>query len=121
MRNNLLTISFISVSTLVTILPADKLRAETHELEISLQNCYYAKTFAKTVMEKRKASRPLSYYEQINFTSPVAMEIVLDAYDEGQEEPNFSDHWFKKCIEISCSGFWANLKIALDLISDQKN
>ena len=121
MRNKLLTISFISVSTLVTILPANKLRAETHELEISLQNCYYAKTFAKTVMEKRKASRPLSYYEQINFTSPVAMEIVLDAYDEGQEEPNFSDHWFKKCIEISCSGFWANLKIALDLISDQKN
>ena len=121
MRNNLLTISFISISTLVTILPASKLRAETHELEISLQNCYYAKTFAKTVMEKRKASRPLSYYEQINFTSPVAMEIVLDAYDEGQEEPNFSDHWFKKCIEISCSGFWANLKIALDLISDQKN
>ena len=121
MRNNLLTISFISVSTLVTILPANKLRAESHELEISLQNCYYAKTFAKTVMEKRKASRPLSYYEQINFTSPVAMEIVLDAYDVGQEEPNFSDHWFKKCIEISCSGFWANLQIALDLISDQKN
>ena len=121
MRNNLLTISIISVSTLLTILPANKLRAESHELEISLQNCYYAKTFAKTVMEKRKASRPLSYYEQINFTSPAAMEIVLDAYDVGQEEPNFSDHWFKKCKEISCSGFWANLKIALDLISDQKN
>ena len=121
MRNNLLTISFISVSTLVTILPANKLRAETHELEISLQNCYYAKTFAKTVMEKRKASRPLSYYEQINFTSPVAMEIVLGAYETDKEEPNFSDEWFKKCLEISCSGFWANLKIALDLISDQKN
>ena len=49
------------------------------------------------------------------------MEIVLDAYDVGQEEPNFSDYWFKKCIEISCSGYWANLKIALDLISNQKN
>ena len=121
MRNYLLTILFISLSSLVTILPANKLRSESHQLEISLQNCYYAKTFAKTVMEKRKTSRPLSYYEQINFTSPVAMEIVLDAYDVGQEEPNFSDHWFKKCIEISCSGFWANLKIALDLISDQKN
>ena len=121
MRNKLLTISFISVSTLLTILPANKLRAESHELEISLQNCYYAKIFAKTVMEKRKASRPLSYYEQINLTSPAAMEIVLDAYDVGQEEPNFSDHWFKKCIEISCSGFWADLKIALDLVSDQKN
>ena len=121
MRNNLLTISFISVSTLVTILPANKLSAESHELEISLQNCYFAKTFAKTVMEKRKESRPMSYYEQINFTSPVAIEIVLDAYDVGQKEPNFSDEWFKKCLEFSCSGFWADLKIALDLVSDQKN
>ena len=116
MRNNLLTISFISVSTLITILPANKLRAETHELEISLQNCYYAKTFAKTVMEKRKASRPLSYYEQINFTSPVAMEIILDAYDTDKEEPNFSGEWFKKCLEISCNEFWADLEIAVKLV-----
>ena len=121
MRNNLLTISFISVSTLVTILPANKLSAEAHKLETSLQNCYFAKTFAKTVMVKRKESRPLSYYEQINFTSPVAMEIVLDAYDVGQKEPNFSDEWFKKCLEFSCSGFWADLKIALDLVSDERN
>lgn len=121
MRNNLLIISFISVSTLITILPASKLWAESHELKISLQNCYFAKTFAKTVIEKRQASRPLTYYEHINFTSPVAMEIVLDAYDVGQEEPNFSDYWIKKCLEISCSGYWANLKIALDLISDQNN
>ena len=121
MRNNLLTILFISLSSLVTILPANKLSAASHELEISLQNCYFAKTFAKTVMEKRKESRPLSYYEQINFTSPVAMEIVLDAYDVGKKEPNFSDEWFKKCLEFSCSGFWADLKIALDLVSDQKN
>ena len=116
MRNNLLTISFISVSILVTILPANKLRAETHELEISLQNCYYAKTFAKTVMEKRKASRPLSYYEQINFTSPVAMEIILDAYDTDKEEPNFSGEWFKKCLEISCNEFWTDLEIAVKLV-----
>ena len=121
MRNNLLTISFISVSTLVTNLPANKLSAESHKLETSLQNCYFAKTFAKTVMVKRKESRPLSYYEQINFTSPVAMEIVLDAYDVGQKEPNFSDEWFKKCLEFSCSGFWADLKIALDLVSDERN
>ena len=116
MRNNLLTISFISVSTLVTILPANKLSAASHELEISLQNCYFAKTFAKTVMEKRKESRPLSYYEQINFTSPVAMEIVLDAYDVDQKEPNFSDEWFKKCLEISCNEFWADLEIAVKLV-----
>ena len=102
-------------------LPASNVGAESHKLKISLQNCSFAKKFAKTVMEKRKESRPLSYYEQINFTSPVAMEIVLDAYDAGQKEPNFSDEWFKKCLEFSCSGFWANLKIALDLVSDQKN
>ena len=121
MKNNLLIKLFLSFSIIFSVLPANYLFAGSHELEISLQNCDYAKTFAKTVMEKRKASRPLSYYEQINFTSPAAMEIVLDAYDVAQEEPNFSDHWFKKCIEISCSGFWADLKIALDLVSDQKN
>ena len=121
MKNNLLTKLFLSFSTIFAILPYNYPIAESHELEISLQNCDYAKTFAKTVMEKRKESRPMSYYEQINFTSPVAIEIVLDAYDVGQKEPNFSDEWFKKCLEFSCSGFWADLKIALDLVSDQKN
>ena len=118
MKNNLLTISFISVSTLVAVFPANTPSAESHKLEISLQNCYYAKIFAKTVMEKIKASRPIKYYQQINFTSPVAMEIVLGAYETDKEEPNFSDEWFEKCLEISCDAFWADLDIAMDLISD---
>ena len=53
MKNNLLAISFISFSTLVAVFPANTPSAETHKLEISLQNCYYAKIFAKTVMEKK--------------------------------------------------------------------
>ena len=118
MKNNLLTKLFISVSTIFAVLPANYLIAGSHELEISLQNCDYAKTFAKTVMEKRKASRTLDYYDQINFTSPVAMEIVLGAYETDKEEPNFSDEWFEKCLEISCNAFWADLDIAVDLISD---
>ena len=118
MKNNLLAISFISVSTLVAVFPANNLSAESHKLEISLQNCYYAKIFAKTVMEKIKASRPLKYYQQINFTSPIAREIVLGAYETDKEEPGFSDEWFDKCIEISCDAFWADLDIAVDLISD---
>ena len=118
MKNNLLAISFISFSTLVAVFPANTPSAETHKLEISLQNCYYAKIFAKTVMEKIKASRPLKYYQQINFTSPVAREIVLGAYETEKEEPDFSDEWFKKCLEISCDAFWADLDIAVDLISD---
>ena len=69
-------------------------------------------------MEQRKASRPLKYYQQINFTSPVAREIVLEAYETDKEEPGFSDEWFDKCIEISCDAFWADLDIAVDLISD---
>ena len=118
MKNNLLTISFISISTLVAVLPANTPSAESHKLEISLQNCYYAKIFAKTVKEKRKASRPLKYYQQINFTSPVAREIILEAYETDKEEPKFSDGWFEKCLEISCNEFWADLDIAVDLISD---
>ena len=118
MKNNLLDIVVISVITVLAILPSDKLSAESHELEISIQNCYYVKTFAKKVMEKRKDFRPFSYYEQINFTSPVAMEIVLAAYETTQKEPKFSDGWFEKCQEISCSNFWADLEAALELISN---
>ena len=118
MKKNPLAKLFILISILVAFLPAKYLSAGYHELEISLQNCYYAKTFAKIVMEKREASRPLKYYEQINFTSPVAMEIVLGAYETDKEEPHFSDEWFEKCREISCNAFWANLKVAAEMISN---
>jgi len=118
MKNNLLIKLFVSFSTIFAVLPANYLIAGSHELEISLQNCDYAKTFAKNVIKKRKASRTLDYYDQFNFTSPVAMEIVLGAYETDVEEPNFSDEWFEKCKEISCSAFWADLKVAIELISD---
>ena len=67
-------------------------------------------------MEKRKASRTLEYYDQVNFTSPVAMEIVLGAYETDAKEPNFSDKWFEECKEITAS-VWADLKVAIELIS----
>ena len=117
MKNNLLTKLFLSFSIIFAVLPANYLFAGSHELEISLQNCDYARAFAKTVM-KKKGSRTLDYYDQVNFTSPVAMEIVLSAYETKVEEPNFSDEWFEKCKEISCSAFWANLKVAIELILD---
>tara|TARA_Y100000385_G_C13029592_1_gene610120 strand:- start:538 stop:870 length:333 start_codon:yes stop_codon:yes gene_type:complete len=109
-RKLCLTLQFFLTTTLAS--------AGSHELEISLQNCYYAKKFAEIVIEKRKFLRPLSYYEQIDFASPVAMEIVSEAYHRGLLKPGFSDEWFKKCQEISCSGFWANLETAIKLISD---
>ena len=118
MKNNLLTKLLTSFSIIFAVFPANYLIAGSHELEISLQNCDYAKTFAKTVMEKRKASRTLDYYDQVKFTSPVAMEIVLSAYETNVEEPNFSDEWFEKCKEISCSAFWADLEVAIELISE---
>ena len=117
MKNNLLTNLFLSFSTIFAILPNNYLIAGSHELEISLQNCDYARAFAKTVM-KKKGSRTLDYYDQVNFTSPVAMEIVLSAYETNVEEPNFSDEWFEKCKEISCSAFWADLEVAIELISE---
>ena len=99
-------------------LPASNLGAASHKLEISLQNCSFAKKFAKTVMEKRKSYRPLNYYEQIKFTSPVAMEIVSEAYSTDKVEPNFSDEWYEACLEVSCDAFWSDLDIAVSLISD---
>ena len=117
MKNNLITKLFISFSTIIAILPINYIIAGSHELEISLQNCDYARAFAKTVM-KKKGSRTLDYYDQVTFTSPVAMEIVLSAYETDAEEPNFSDEWFEKCKEISCSAFWADLKVAIELLSD---
>ena len=118
MKNNLLTKLFISFSIIIGVLPSNYLSAESHELEVSLQNCYYAKIFAKTVIKKKKALRPLQFYEEIKFTSPVAMEIVLEAYETNKEEPNFSDGWFEKCTEIGCNAFWGDLKVAEELISD---
>ena len=118
MKNNSLTKSLILISMLVAGLPTSNLGAASHKLEISLQNCSLAKKFAKAVMEKRKSLRPLNYYEQIEFTSPVAMEIVLEAYSTDKIEPDFSDEWFEKCLEISCDAFWSDLDIAVSLISD---
>ena len=110
--------SFFLGSLLLTFFTAEKLNAGSHKLDISIQNCSYAKKFAKTVQDSRKISRPLSYYENIDFTSPVAMEIIIEAYRTDEKEPQFSDRWFKRCQEISCSEFWADLDVAIKLISD---
>ena len=118
MKNNSPTKSLILISMLIAGLPTSNLGAASHKLEISLQNCFFAKIFAKAVMEKRKSLRPLNYYEQIEFTSPVAMEIVLEAYSTDKIETDFSDEWFEKCLEISCDAFWSDLDIAVSLISD---
>ncbi len=114
----LLTISFFLGSLLLTIFTANKLSAGSHKLDISIQNCSYAKKFAKTVQEYKKVSRPLSFYEKIDFTSPVAMEIIIEAYQTDEKEPQFSDGWLKRCQEISCNEFWAELDVAIKLISD---
>ena len=114
----LLTTSFFLGSLLLTIFTANKLSAGSHKLDISIQNCSYAKKFAKTVQEYKKVSRPLSFYEKIDFTSPVAMEIIIEAYQTDEKEPQFSDGWLKRCQEISCNEFWAELDVAIKLISD---
>ena len=110
--------SFFLGGLLLTILTANKLSAGSHKLDISIQNCSYAKKFAKTVQEHRKVSRPLSFYEKIDFKSPVAMEIIIEAYQTDEKEPQFSDGWLKRCQEISCNEFWAELDVAIKLISD---
>ena len=56
------------------------------------------------------------------------MEIIQDAYRNERLvtpsyketlEIDFSEKWMNECFEFSCSGFWANLEIALAKIKDQ--
>ncbi len=118
MKNTLPSISVILGCTLLTVFAPNKPSAGSHKLEITIKNCDFAKKFAHTVIEKRKAFRPLSFYQKIDFASPVAMEIILEAYDTDHTEPNFSNDWFEKCKENSCNGFWANLESAIKLVSE---
>tara|TARA_Y100001935_G_scaffold245828_1_gene239849 strand:+ start:967 stop:1323 length:357 start_codon:yes stop_codon:yes gene_type:complete len=118
MKNKLASISVVLGCMLLTFFPSSKLSAESHKLEITIKNCQFAKEFARKVIEKRKVFRPLSFYEKIDFASPVAMEIVWEAYATEHTEPEFSNDWFEKCKEISCSEFWANLEIAIKIISE---
>ena len=118
MKNDILSKLLLSFSTVVAVFPSNYLSAESHELEVSLQNCYYAKIFANIVIEKKKALRPINFYEEIKFTSPVAMEIVLQAYNTDRTVSEFSNYWFEKCQEIDCNEFWADLEVATKLVSE---
>ena len=113
--------------TLVLITPS-KSTAESHAIEISMQNCMHAKMFALHVIEKRNENRPIIHYRSLTFESPAAMEIIQDAYkserlivssDKETLEIEFSDRWMNECFEFSCSGFWANLEVALTKVKDQ--
>ena len=113
--------------TLVLITPS-KSTSESHAIEISMQNCMHAKMFALHVIEKRKENRTITHYRSLTFESPAAMEIIQDAYkserlivssDKETLEIEFSDKWMNECFEFSCSGFWANLEVALTKVKDQ--
>ena len=113
--------------TLVLITPS-KSKAESHAIEISMQNCMHAKMFALHIIKKRNENRPITHYRSLTFESPVAMEIIEDAYkserlivssDKETIEIEFSEKWMNECFEFSCSGFWANLEVALAKVKDQ--
>ena len=125
MRVIMITLMLAGVTQAGALLPS-KSHAGSHALELSLESCNHAKAFAKLVLEKRSFAVPLSFYESINFISPAAMEIVFEAYEvdlvtsvsEQQHAAlKFSEKWFQQCIEISCSGFWADLEKDLEKIS----
>ena len=125
MRVIMITLMLAAVTQAGALFPS-KLHAGSHALELSLESCNHAKAFAKLVLEKRSFAVPLSFYETINFISPAAMEIVFEAYEvdlgisvsEQQDAVlKFSEEWFQQCIEISCSGFWADLETGLEKIS----
>ena len=117
-KHIILTVLMITVvSQAGTLLPV-KAFSGSHALEISMQNCDYAKQIALTIMKKKNSSRPLNYYQELDFSSPAIMEIVLDAYGIDQAEDEFSTKWFNTCSEFSCSDFWIGLNAALTLISN---
>lgn len=113
--------------TLVLITPS-KSKAESHAIEISMQNCMHAKMFALHIIKKRNENRPITHYRSSTFESPAPMEIIEDAYkserlivssDKETIEIEFSEKWMNECFEFSCSGFWANLEVALAKVKDQ--
>ena len=112
--------------TIVSVTPTN-LKADSHAIEVSMQNCMHAKMFALHVIERRNENRPIKDYEKIVFESPAALEIIDDAYktenliaksDRRKMEVNFSEKWMNQCFEFSCSGFWADLEIALAKIKN---
>ena len=116
------------LSVTLSFIPPSKSTAESHAIEISMQNCMYAKLFALHIIKSRNENIPITYYGPFTFESPAATEIIQDAYkserlivssDKETLEIEFSDKWMNECFEFSCSGFWANLEIALAKIKDQ--
>ena len=112
--------------TIVSVTPTN-LKAVSHAIEVSMQNCMHAKMFALHVIERRNENRPIKDYEKIVFESPAALEIIDDAYktenltaksNRRKMEINFSEKWMNQCFEFSCSGFWADLEIALAKIKN---
>ena len=112
--------------TIVSVTPTT-LIADSHAIEVSMQNCMHAKMFALHVIERRNENRPIEDYEKIVFESPAALEIIDDAYktenitaksNTRKMEINFSEKWMNQCFEFSCSGFWADLEIALAKIKN---
>ena len=112
--------------TIVSVTPTN-LKADSHAIEVFMQNCMHAKMFALHVIERRNENRPIKDYEKIVFESPAALEIIDDAYktenltaksNRRKMEINFSEKWMNQCFEFSCSGFWADLEIALAKIKN---
>ena len=120
--------ALIMLSVTLSFIPPSKSTAESHAIEISMENCMHAKLFALYVIKRRNADIPITYYGSFTFESPAATEIIQDAYrnerlvtpsDKETLEIDFSEKWMNECFEFSCSGFWANLEIALAKIKDQ--
>ena len=117
-KHTILTTLIITVVSQVGVLLPVKAFSGSHALEISLQNCDYAKQIALKIMKQKNSSRLLSYYQELDFNSPAIMEIVYDAYNINQAEDEFATKWFDTCAEFSCSDFWIGLDVALTIISD---
>ena len=113
---NLLIVLMITIASNLALFCPTKLFAEAHDLEISIQNCNYAKKVAQTIMKKKSASRLVNYYEKLDFSSLVVMEIVFDAYNIDMPEDDFATKWYNSCVEFGCSDFWSGIDADLSIL-----
>ena len=55
--------------------------------------------------------------DTIKVGTMMAVSACLKGSMNGTNE--FSEKWMNECFEFSCSGFWANLEVALTKVKDQ--
>jgi hypothetical protein len=102
--------ALIMLSLTLSLIPPSKSTAESHAIEISIENCMHAKLFALHIIKRKNENIPITYYGSFTFESPAAMEIIQDAYRNERLvtpsykqtlEIDFSEKWMNECLSLA--------------------